>query len=81
VQGMARGRIGEARAAPTVPDGSYGDLVEDRAEETLLIEWPEGEAEPTKCWLSNLAERTSFRKLVDIAKMFWRIERDDRGLR
>ena len=45
----------------------------ERTEETLLIEWPEGEAEPTKYWLSTLPKSTSFRRLVDIAKMRWRI--------
>jgi SRSO17 transposase len=53
----------------------------DRAEETLLIEWPEGEDEPTKYWLSTLPASTSFRKLVDIAKMRWRIERDYQDLK
>jgi len=48
----------------------------ERAEETLLIEWPEGEAEPTKYWLSTLDKKIAFRRLVDIAKMRWRIERD-----
>jgi SRSO17 transposase len=47
-----------------------------RPEETLLIEWLPGEAAPTKCWLSNVAKTISFRELVDIAKMRWRIERD-----
>src|SRR5438128_1804757 len=47
-----------------------------RPEETLLIEWPEGEAEPTKYWLSTLDQTISFRRLVDIAKMRWRLERD-----
>ena len=45
----------------------------ERAEETLLIEWPEGADEPTKYWLSTLPKRTSLRRLVDIAKMRWRI--------
>jgi SRSO17 transposase len=31
---------------------------------------------PTKYWLSNIAKTISFRDLVDIAKMRWRIERD-----
>ena len=53
----------------------------ERAEETLLIEWPEGEAEPTKYWLATLDEDTSFRRLVDIAKMRWRIERDYQELK
>jgi SRSO17 transposase len=52
-----------------------------RPEETLLIEWPEGEAAPTKYWLSNLGNKISFRALVDIAKMRWRIERDYQDLK
>src|SRR5712692_2162740 len=52
-----------------------------RAEETLLIEWPEGEAEPTKYWLATLDQDISFRGLVDIAKMRWRIERDYQELK
>ena len=53
----------------------------ERPEETLLIEWPEGEAEPTKYWLSTLDNKTSFRDLVDFAKMRWRIERDYQDLK
>jgi SRSO17 transposase len=53
----------------------------ERAEETLLIEWPEGEAEPTKYWLATLDKNISFRRLVDIAKMRWRIERDYQELK
>jgi SRSO17 transposase len=52
-----------------------------RAEETLLIEWPQGEPAPTKYWLSNLDQNISFRRLVDIAKMRWRIERDYQDLK
>jgi len=50
-------------------------------EETLLIEWPEGEAEPTRYWLSTLPANTSFRELVDFAKLRWRIERDYQELK
>jgi SRSO17 transposase len=46
------------------------------AEETLLIEWPAGEAKPTKYWLATVEQKISFRSLVDIVKMRWRIERD-----
>jgi SRSO17 transposase len=35
-----------------------------------LIEWPEGEAEPTKYWLSTLPENVSFTQLVDLAAHF-----------
>ncbi|MBV8754964.1 MAG: IS701 family transposase [Hyphomicrobiales bacterium] len=44
--------------------------------EWLLIEWPESEAAPTKYWLSTLPEDVTFRKLVGLAKLRWRIERD-----
>jgi SRSO17 transposase len=42
----------------------------------LLIEWPTGEKEPTKYWLSNLPAPIPLRKLVAIAKLRWHIERD-----
>ena len=44
--------------------------------EWLLIEWPAGEAAPTKYWLSTLPANISFRQLVDFTKLRWRIERD-----
>jgi SRSO17 transposase len=46
------------------------------AEEWLLIEWPAGESEPTKYWLSTLPSDTTLRELVKIAKHRWIIERD-----
>jgi hypothetical protein len=39
------------------------------AEETLLIEWPKGEAAPTKFWLATVDRNMSFRGLVDLAKL------------
>jgi len=53
----------------------------DRPEETLLIEWPPGEAAPTKFWLTNIDKKTKFRDLIDITKMRWRIERDYQDLK
>jgi SRSO17 transposase len=50
-------------------------------QEWLLIEWPEGEAEPTKYWLSTLPVDISFRRLVDFTKLRWRIERDYQELK
>jgi SRSO17 transposase len=47
-----------------------------RAEEWLLIEWPSGQAQPTKYFLCTLPEEVSFEHLVDTVKMRWRIERD-----
>jgi SRSO17 transposase len=65
-----RVRVGHNRLIP--------ELV---AQEWLLIEWPEGEAEPTKYWLSTLPAKISFRQLVDFAKLRWRIERDYQELK
>jgi SRSO17 transposase len=45
-------------------------------EEWLLIEWPEGEDEPTKYWLSTLPGEIGFEAFVDCTKLRWRIERD-----
>ena len=49
---------------------------EPHPEQWLLIEWPKTEKEPTKYWLSNLPASIALRKLVAIAKLRWRIERD-----
>jgi len=52
-----------------------------QSDEWLLIEWPKGEAEPTKYWLSTLPGTTSFERLVDLTKLRWRIERDYQELK
>ena len=52
-----------------------------RGEEWLLIEWPKGEKEPTKYWLSTLPADITFERLVDLAKLRWRIERDYQELK
>ena len=56
-------------------------LNELRPPEWLLIEWPEGEKEPTKYWFSTLPEEISFVRLVELAKLRWRIERDYQELK
>ena len=54
---------------------------ESRPEEWLLIEWPKGEKDPTKYWLSTLPEDITFQRLVYCAKLRWRIERDYQDLK
>ncbi|MGH9609801.1 MAG: IS701 family transposase, partial [Bryobacteraceae bacterium] len=49
---------------------------EPHAQEWLLIEWPKGEAEPAKYWLSTLCADVKLKDLVAIAKQRWIIERD-----
>ena len=47
-----------------------------REEEWLLIEWPQGEAEPTRYWFSTLPADIAFKGLVATVKARWMIERD-----
>jgi SRSO17 transposase len=51
-----------------------------RQPQWLLIEWPEGDDEPLKYWLSTLSEDTPRTHGVR-AKMRWRIERDYQDLK
>jgi SRSO17 transposase len=39
------------------------------------------ELEPTKYWLSTLPEDIAFQRLVELAKLRWRIERDYQELK
>lgn len=50
-------------------------------EQWLLIEWPAGEAEPLKYFLSNLPADIALNELVAKAHMRWRIERDYQDLK
>ena len=72
------GRFAAVRVRPAHRD--YNRPV-PRPEEWLLVEWPKGEPEPTKYWLSTLPRTTTRRALVDQAKLRWRIERDYQDLK
>ncbi len=52
-----------------------------RPEEWLLVEWPQGESEPTKYWFSTLPEDVALTDFVNLAKLRWRIERDYQELK
>ncbi|MFV8668312.1 IS701-like element ISRso17 family transposase, partial [Ralstonia pseudosolanacearum] len=52
-----------------------------RDEEWLLVEWPGGEAEPTKYFLSTAPADALIEQLVFVTKMRWRIERDYQDLK
>ena len=75
------GRHGRAAVLAVRSRACSRRLAEPRAEEWLLIEWPAGENAPTKYWLSTLPEDISFRRLVDFAKLRWRMERDYQELK
>jgi SRSO17 transposase len=68
---VLRSRFARVRVYTSPTRGRRG-----RPEETLLIEWPEGETQPTKYWLATVDKNTSLCALVDLAKMRWRVERD-----
>ena len=72
-QGTMRSRFAAVRVRPAHRDYMR---TEPHPEEWLLIEWPSGESEPTKYWLSTLPRKTSLKTLVKIAKHRWIIERD-----
>ena len=54
---------------------------EQREEEWLLIEWPEGDTEPLKYFLSTAPADATLEQIVFVTKMRWRIERDYQELK
>jgi SRSO17 transposase len=62
---------------------AHRDTLRDvpREEEWLLIEWPKGEPDPTKYFLSTLPADISRKALVAAVKIRWRIERDYQELK
>ena len=76
--GVLRSRFAAVRVRPAHRDTWRAA---PRAEEWLLIEWPAGESEPTKYFLSTLPASTPLKALVDLAKLRWRIERDYQDLK
>lgn len=72
-QEMLRSRFAAVRVRPAHRDYKR---TEPHPEEWLVVEWPKGEPEPTKYWLSTLPEETSLKALVKIGKHRWIIERD-----
>jgi SRSO17 transposase len=77
-RGELSSRFAAVRVRPAHRD--YG-RAEPYPEEWLLVEWPEGEAEPTKYWLSTLPADVPLSDLVATAKLRWRIERDFQELK
>ena len=73
-----RSRFGVVRVRPAHRD--Y-EKAEPHAEQWLIIEWPRGEAEPIKYWLSTLPSNTARKALVKMAKHRWIIERDYQELK
>jgi len=62
------------RHIPRAADGGLPDC-------WLIAEWPAGQPEPVKYWLSNMAATTGLKTLVRLAKIRWRVEHDYRELK
>ena len=72
-----RGRMSSRFAAVRVRAAHRDErLTAPREKEWLLVEWPEGAAAPTKCFLSNVPHDVGLEDLVRLVKIRWRIERD-----
>ncbi|WP_316765154.1 IS701 family transposase, partial [Streptomyces herbicida] len=67
-----------AQAAAVAEHGRWDGVL---PEVRLLAEWPDGEDEPTRFWLSDLPADTPVADLVRLAKIRWRIEHDYRELK
>ena len=50
-------------------------------EEWLIIEWPEGDEQPSDYWISNLPADTAPERLARLARLRWMIELDYRQLK
>jgi SRSO17 transposase len=73
-----RSRFAAVRVRPAHRD--YWQA-EPHAEEWLIIEWPKGEAEPSKYWVSTLPATAKLKDLIALAKQRWIIERDYQELK
>jgi hypothetical protein len=52
-----------------------------RREEWLIIEWPDGDQQPSDYWISNLPADTAAERLARLARLRWMIELDYRQLK
>jgi len=95
VKALAHELPGRAWRAVKWREGSEGELAsrfarvrvraahrnEMRTQEWLVIEWPLSETEPTKYWFATLPLTITFKELVRLIKLRWRIERDYQELK
>lgn len=71
-------RFAAARVRPAHRDYLGTEM---RAEEWLLIEWPEGDVEPLKYFVSTAPADATLEQIVFVTEMRWRIERDYQELK
>jgi SRSO17 transposase len=78
VKGVLSSRFVALRMRPAHRDE---DRHEPWAGLWLLVEWPAEDQAPAKFWFANLASDTPLERLVHLAKLRWRIERDYQELK
>jgi SRSO17 transposase len=78
VKGVLGSRFAALRMRPAHRDE---DRHEPWAELWLLIEWPPQDQAPAKYWFANLPSDMPLERLVYLAKLRWRIERDYQELK
>ena len=72
------GRFAAVRVRPAHRDYLATEM---RAQEWLLIEWPEDQGEPAKYFLTTAPDDATLEQMVFVTKMRWRIERDYQDLK
>jgi SRSO17 transposase len=72
------GRFTALRVHPAHRDNLQTEI---RPQEWLLIEWPEGDVEPAKYFLTTAPQDATLEQMVFVTKMRWRIERDYQELK
>jgi SRSO17 transposase len=77
-RGPQRSRFAACRVQPA---HGYGQGRPELEPVWLLIEWPTEAEAPTKYWFSNLPEGVSLRRLVQLAKLRWRVEQNYQQLK
>ena len=80
-EGTERSLRSRFAAVRVRPAGRDYEKAEPHPEEWLLVEWPRGENQPTKYWVSTLPPHTKLQALVKTAKHRWIIERDYQELK
>jgi len=82
-KGVLHSRFALARVRPTAGCCNRRSEIVYRIpeEEWLVMEWPEGEEEPTKYWLSTMPEVLPIEELIALTKLRWRIEEDYEDLK
>jgi SRSO17 transposase len=78
VKGVLGSRFAALRMRPAHRDEDRHELW---AELWLLVEWPPEDQAPAKYWFANLPSDTPLERLVQLAKLRWRIERDYQELK